>query len=124
MRGRPKPSILRPGRHSLAKDLGILTSFRILLRQDHLGGVLRVLKAERTSLALCDGPRSDTGGVAAILSHAGLYSSGLTDRRRQREAGAFEALCGRQRLQPANAPLPPAPQTCNGPFVYLAIGCL
>jgi len=34
----------------------------------------------------------DTGGIAAILRREGLYSSTLTDWRRQRDAGAFEAL--------------------------------
>jgi transposase len=35
---------------------------------------------------------ADTGGIAAILRREGLYSSTLTDWRRQRDAGAFEAL--------------------------------
>jgi transposase len=35
---------------------------------------------------------ADTGGIAAILRREGLYSSALTDWRRQRAAGAFEAL--------------------------------
>jgi transposase len=35
---------------------------------------------------------ADTGGIAAILRRAGLYSSALTDWRRQRDTGAFEAL--------------------------------
>jgi transposase len=35
---------------------------------------------------------ADTGGVAAILRREGLYSSALTDWRRRRAAGAFEAL--------------------------------
>jgi transposase-like protein len=35
---------------------------------------------------------ADTGGIAAILRREGLYSSALTDWRRQRDAGAFEAL--------------------------------
>src|SRR6476659_2043508 len=35
---------------------------------------------------------ADTGGVSAILRRGGLYSSTLTDWRRQRDAGAFEAL--------------------------------
>ena len=35
---------------------------------------------------------ADTGGVAAILRREGLYSSSLGDWRRQRDAGAFEAL--------------------------------
>jgi transposase len=35
---------------------------------------------------------ADTGGIAAILRREGLYSSTLTEWRRQRDAGAFEAL--------------------------------
>src|SRR3954447_9606573 len=35
---------------------------------------------------------ADTGGIAAILRREGLYSSALTDWRRKRDAGAFEAL--------------------------------
>ena len=35
---------------------------------------------------------ADTGGIAAILRREGLYSSTLTDWRRQRDAGAFAAL--------------------------------
>ena len=35
---------------------------------------------------------ADTGGIAAILRREGLYSSALTEWRRQREAGGFEAL--------------------------------
>src|SRR4051794_27309660 len=34
----------------------------------------------------------DTGGISAILRREGVYSSTLTDWRRQRDAGAFEAL--------------------------------
>jgi len=35
---------------------------------------------------------ADTGGIGAILRREGLYSSQLTDWRRQRDAGAFGAL--------------------------------
>src|SRR6202162_3339016 len=35
---------------------------------------------------------AETGGIAAILRREGLYSSALTDWRRQRDAGAFGAL--------------------------------
>jgi len=35
---------------------------------------------------------ADTGGIAAILRREGLYSSALTEWRRLRDAGAFEAL--------------------------------
>jgi transposase len=54
---------------------------------------------------------ADTGGIAAILRREGLYSSTLTDWRRQRDAGAFEALKPQRRGpkpvadQPADADL-------------------
>jgi transposase len=54
---------------------------------------------------------ADTGGIAAILRREGLYSSTLTDWRRQRDAGAFEALKPLRRgpkpvlAQPADADL-------------------
>lgn len=35
---------------------------------------------------------TETGGIGAILRREGLYSSALTDWRRQRDAGAFTAL--------------------------------
>jgi transposase len=35
---------------------------------------------------------ADTGGISAILRREGLYSSALTDWRRQRAAGVFDAL--------------------------------
>ena len=35
---------------------------------------------------------AETGGIGAILRREGLYSSALTDWRRQRDAGAFDAL--------------------------------
>src|SRR6188508_1019488 len=35
---------------------------------------------------------ADTGGISAILRREGLYSSTLTDWRRQRAAGVFDAL--------------------------------
>jgi len=35
---------------------------------------------------------SRTGDIGAILRREGVYSSSLTDWRRQRDAGAFEAL--------------------------------
>ena len=35
---------------------------------------------------------AETGGIGAILRREGLYSSTLTDWRRQRDAGAFGAL--------------------------------
>ena len=54
---------------------------------------------------------ADTGGIAAILRREGLYSSTLTDWRRQRDAGAFEALKPQRRgpkpvlAQPADTDL-------------------
>jgi transposase len=36
--------------------------------------------------------RAGPGGAGAILRREGLYSSALTDWRRQRDAGAYEAL--------------------------------
>jgi len=35
---------------------------------------------------------AESGGIGAILRREGVYSSTLTDWRRQREAGAFSAL--------------------------------
>jgi transposase-like protein len=35
---------------------------------------------------------ADHGGVGAVLRREGVYSSSLTDWRRQRDAGAFHAL--------------------------------
>ena len=54
---------------------------------------------------------ADTGGIAAILRREGLYSSTLTDWRRQCDAGAFAALKPLRRgpkpvvAQPADADL-------------------
>jgi transposase len=54
---------------------------------------------------------ADTGGIAAILRREGLYSSTLTDWRRQWDAGAFAALKPQRRgprpvaVQPADAEL-------------------
>ncbi len=49
---------------------------------------------------------ADTGGIAAILRREGLYSSALTDWRRQRDAGAFEALKPLKRGPKAAPPNP------------------
>ena len=52
---------------------------------------------------------ADTGGIAAILRREGLYSSALTDWRRQRDSGAFEALKPLRRgPKPVVAPPPDA----------------
>jgi transposase len=39
-----------------------------------------------------DDAKAVPGGVGAVLRREGLYSSALSDWRRQRDAGAFEAL--------------------------------
>jgi len=53
----------------------------------------RVFTAQDKLRILADTDRAaDTGGIAAILRREGLYSSTLTDWRRQRDAGAFGAL--------------------------------
>ncbi|MDQ0390414.1 transposase-like protein [Labrys monachus] len=41
---------------------------------------------------LGDVDRAGSGGIGAILRREGLYSSTLTDWRRQRDAGAYQAL--------------------------------
>jgi hypothetical protein len=41
--------------------------------------------------------RAGLGGAGAILRREGLYSSALTDWRRQRDAGAYEALVQHER---------------------------
>ena len=47
---------------------------------------------------------AETGGIGTILRREGLYSSTLTDWRRQRDAGAFAALVpgkrGRKTIEP------------------------
>ena len=49
---------------------------------------------------------ADTGGISAILRREGLYSSALTDWRRQRAAGAFDALTPARRGRKTAAPNP------------------
>ena len=46
------------------------------------------------------------GGIGAILRREGLYSSALTDWRRQRDAGAFTALVTGKRGPKATDPSP------------------
>ncbi len=48
---------------------------------------------------------ADTGGIGAILRREGLYSSTLTDWRRQRDAGVFGGLTPGQ-ARPARPPTP------------------
>jgi hypothetical protein len=48
---------------------------------------------------------ANTGGITAILCREGLYSSALTDWRRQRDAGVLDALTPKKRgpkTEPAN----------------------
>ena len=53
----------------------------------------RIFTAQDKLRILADTDRAaDIGGIAAILRREGLYSSALTDWRRQRDAGAFGAL--------------------------------
>ena len=40
---------------------------------------------------------AESGGIGAVLRREGLYSSALTDWRRQRDAGAFDALAPARR---------------------------
>ena len=47
---------------------------------------------------------ADTGGISAILRREGLYSSALTDWRRQRAAGVFDALTPARRGRKTTAP--------------------
>ena len=49
---------------------------------------------------------ADTGGISAILRREGLYSSALTDWRRQRTAGAFDALTPARRGRKTTSPNP------------------
>ena len=57
---------------------------------------------------LAETDRAETGGNRAILRREGLYSSALTDWRRQRDAGAFNTLV------PANVvERPPKPTRCQ-----------
>jgi len=53
----------------------------------------RIFTAQDKLRILADTDRAaDTGGIATILRREGLYSSALTDWRRQRAAGALGAL--------------------------------
>ena len=52
----------------------------------------RTFTAQDKLRILAETDRAETGGIGAILCREGLYSSTLTDWRRQRDAGAFNAL--------------------------------
>src|SRR3954451_641925 len=49
---------------------------------------------------------ANTGGISAILRREGLYSSALTDWRRPRAAGVFDALTPARRGRKATVPNP------------------
>ncbi len=67
----------------------------------------RVFTAQDKLRILADTDRAaDTGGIAAILRREGLYSSALTDWRRQRDTGAFGALTPAKRGPKAAEPNP------------------
>ena len=78
-----KPTVAAPA--SASSELTARPHRRIFTAQDKL----RIL-ADTDRVA-------DTGGIAAILRREGLYSSALTDWRRQRDAGAFGALAPAKR---------------------------
>jgi transposase len=49
---------------------------------------------------------AEAGGIGAILRREGIYSSALTDWRRQRDAGAFDALAPAKRGPKTTEPNP------------------
>ena len=57
-------------------------------------------------LAEIDAARDTPGGISAVLRREGLYSSAISDWRRQRDAGAFAALSPVAR-GPKTAPVNP-----------------
>ena len=61
-------------------------------------------------LAEADRAAGVPGGIGAIVRREGLYSSALTDWRRQRAAGAFEALSPARRGPKTAEPNPLAAQ--------------
>jgi transposase len=67
----------------------------------------RIFTTEDKLRVLAETDRAaDTGGISAILRREGLYSSALTDWRRQRAAGLFEALTPAKRGRKTTAPNP------------------
>jgi len=63
-------------------------------------------KAKLRILGEVDRAAGVPGGIGAIMRREGLYSSALTDWRRQRDAGAFEALSPVRRGPKIAAPNP------------------
>ena len=77
----------------------------------------RTFTAKDKLRILADADRAaETGGIGAILRREGIYSSALTDWRRQRDAGAFSALNSSQARpedrcsEPADCRSGPAPE--------------
>jgi transposase-like protein len=66
----------------------------------------RTFTAAEKVRILAEIDRAGPGGCGAILRREGLYSSALTDWRRQRDAGAYEALKAVKR-GPKRAPAHP-----------------
>ena len=67
----------------------------------------RIFTAEDKLRVLAETDRAaDTGGISAILRREGLYSSALTDWRRQRAAGLFDALTPTRRGRKTATPNP------------------
>jgi len=74
----------------------------------------RIFSAQDKLRILADTDRAaDTGGIAAILRREGLYSSTLTDWRRQRDAGAFGALTPARRGPKVAEPNPLAAEVAR-----------
>ena len=67
----------------------------------------RTFSAKEKLRILAEADRAaETGDIGALLRREGLYSSALTDWRRQRDAGAFEALSPAKRGPKVEEPNP------------------
>ena len=88
--------LLRQPALKLRKAVGRRLFQRRLPRRLNSSSVLVAARLRpRTNCAIlgeADRAAGVPGGVGAIVRREGLYSSALTDWRRQRDAGAFEAL--------------------------------
>jgi transposase len=74
----------------------------------------RIFTAQDKLRILADTDRAaETGGIAAILRREGIYSSALTDWRRQRDAGAFGALTPARRGPKVAEPNPLAAEVAR-----------
>jgi len=84
MDGSRRPTVV-PAPETTSPELSARPRRRVFTVQDKL----RILaEADRATLP---------GGIGAILRREGLYSSALTDWRRQRDAGALGALAPQKR---------------------------